>query len=150
MNTEFDPVAVEHPYPALACGVAEYDGLLVAYLPKLDAVMQEFWLPSERLTLYCAGDMAVDAMDEHRGQRVKWWRVRNAARECRMQQVEPIWQGPAGEFTLARLPAVPRPTLEHKLYMRAFSHGPWIKLERNEDETDDSDRAADSDASPTD
>lgn len=128
----FDTTVLEYKYPATACGIDPYDGLIVAYLPKFAAVMDEHWLAA-RLTLYCVNGQAIDAIDDERGQRVKWWQVRNAASSVGMQYVEPIWQGPAGEFMLKCLPDVPRPSPEHTLHMRAYSHGPWIRLE-NKDE----------------
>lgn len=126
----FDAVALEHAHPAIACGISEYDGLLVAYLPKLDGMMDEMWDTEEGLTCYSVHGKLIDAISEAKGQRVKWWRVRNAARRNGLRQVEPIWQGPAGEFQLSCLPDLPRPSPDHTLYMRAYSHGPWVKLER--------------------
>lgn len=135
MTTEFDSVALEHEYPATACGIPDGDGLLVAYLPKLDGVMQESFLRD--LVVYSMDGVVIDALpnvthyapDSHKGP-VKWWRVRGAARELGLAQIEPIWQGPAGELKLSSLPDVPRPEPDYTLHMRAYSHGPWIRLEQ--------------------
>lgn len=128
MTYNFDSVALEHEYPATACGIPDGDGLLVAYLPKLDGVMQEMPDRVRDLTLYAMDGILVDAIATD-ARKVKWWLVRNAARDAGLTQVEPMWQGPAGEFKLSSLPDVPRPGAQHRLYMRAYSHGPWIRLE---------------------
>lgn len=133
MELSFDTVATEHEYPALACGISEYDGLLVAYLPKFEATMDERADRVRGLTLYAFDGVLIDAIADDR-RKVKWWIVRNAARDAGLAQIEPIWHGPAGEFKLSSLPDVPRPETDYTLHMRAYSHGPWIRLERKDEE----------------
>ena len=118
-------------------GIDPYDGVLIAFLPKLDSVMQEFYLElgGDRLvTAYAQDGMVVDCIDT--GQRdVRWWRVRDAARQLHMNIVEPIWSGPAADVTLVMLECLVeqyRPNENEKLHIRCFSRGPWISFSKKE------------------
>ena len=120
--------------PALMCGLDPYDGLLVAYLPKLDGVMQEAYNRyvdwegrTVTATVYSIDGMAIDAKTDPDSLTMKWWRVRNWARELGLSIVEPIWGGAVKDFSLRHLPDVPQPH-GAQLHMRAFSHGPWINI----------------------
>lgn len=107
--------------PAIENGIEPYEGVLLAYLPPLGAVMQEH--EGREYTLYSLDGVAYDCMPP-----MKWWRVKDAARALGLSTIEPIWSGAAADF---RVPEVPRPE-NHKLYLRAFSGGPWICLEDKE------------------
>lgn len=123
----WDDLAMQHDNLATACGIDENDGLIVAWLPRLDGVMQEIpWLGG---TVYALDGRVIDSLAEDGSQRMKWWKVRRVSGEVGMPVVEPVWQGRAGDFARGRVSDLPRPE-GHKLYMRAYSHGPWIRIER--------------------
>ncbi len=116
------------------CGIDPCDGLLVAYLPPLDSVLQEYFKGTCKV--YAQDGIVLDMLDDEKP-RVKWWRVREAARQLQMAIVEPAWQGAAGDFTDQRLQELRtrwEPYLKDegaygKLFMRAYSNGPWICLD---------------------
>jgi len=120
---------------ALACGIARDEGLMVAYLPQLGSVMQEY--PAEfGGTLYAMDGVAIDVIAAD-GKPVKWWKVRIAARVNRLAIVEPVWQGPAEDFKLGMFPPVPMGLLHEgnqfnksRLHMRAWRRGPWIDISK--------------------
>jgi hypothetical protein len=116
--------------PALDCGINPNDGLLVAYLPKLDTVLREHHLGDE--TAHSVDGVMLDVVAP---KPVKWWKVRRAAGELGMALPEVVWQGRAGDFsvdegsTFASFFSPDRFRESAKLYMRAYSHGPWICVE---------------------
>lgn len=119
---------------ALACGIARDEGLMVAYLPPLGAVMQEY--PAEfGGTLYAQDGVVIDAIAAD-GKPVKWWKVRIAARVNRLAIVEPVWQGAAEDFRLGMFPATQGKNGEKKLHMRAWQHGPWISIDISKESND--------------
>jgi hypothetical protein len=111
---------------ALECGIDRYDGLIVAELPILDDLMEEYVCDGG--TGFAKNGILIDVVPEI-GATMKWWRVRNAARQHRLNQVEPLWQGPAEEFTLKALGEQHR---GKHLYMRSYTRGPWISLHEAE------------------
>lgn len=128
----WDDLVLQHENPAIACGIDENDGLVVAWLPRLDGVMQEHSMSGG--TVFSMDGRVIDVVPGKTSQRAKWWTVKQAARNLGMNFPEPIWQGRAGDFTRGSVPDVPRP-LGHKLYMRCYSHGPWIRLEKADAES---------------
>lgn len=117
-------------------GIHPYDGLLVAYLPPLASVLQEYFKGTCKV--YAQDGIVLDMLDTD-APRVKWWRVREAARQLQMGIVEPMWSGPACDLTAQRLEELRArgatwrlPGEEGKLFMRAFSHGPWVCLDEEE------------------
>lgn len=111
-------------------GIHPYDGLLVAYLPPLASVLQEYFKGTCKV--YAQDGIVLDMLDTE-APRVKWWRVREAARQLQMGIVEPMWSGPACDLTASRLQEIQESRKdEGKLFMRAFSHGPWICLDEEE------------------
>jgi hypothetical protein len=124
---------------ALACGIARDEGLMVAYLPELASVMQEY--PLTWGTLYAQDGVAIDVFEY--GKRVKWWKVREAARLNGLAIVEPVWQGPAEDFRLGMFPPTPKGVPQEggqfyksRLHMRAWRHGPWIDISKESNEQD--------------
>lgn len=119
-------------------GYKPFEGVLVAYLPPMDAVLQEHYREymawngrKAQQTMYSIDGVVVDLLDTERKD-VRWWVVKNAARDVGMGPVEPIWQGSAADFAQMwpdNLPQVPRPE-GAKLHVRGFSRGPWVALEK--------------------
>lgn len=116
--------------PALACGIHRHEGLLVAYIPPTDSVPQEYeYRDGKRTFTLVAYDGIVLDMMPHDNKACKWWLVRQAARQEKLAQIEPIWTGPAEDFHITCLPELPREP-GYRLAMRQFSRGPWILLEK--------------------
>lgn len=105
-------------------GLDPNDGVLLAYLPDLGHLLQEDEVRAhpKDLTVYSLDGIVLDMLPSG-----KWWKVREAARQLGMSTVEPIWSGAFSDF---RVPDVPRPE-GAKLFVRAFSNGPWVCLERD-------------------
>lgn len=114
-------------------GIDPYDGIIAAYLPPLDSLMEERYKGD--LVVYAQDGVVIDMKDAEANNpsAIKWWRVRNAARELNMSWVEPHWSGAAGDFPFDNPPECAHEP-EAKLYFRAFSKGPWIKLEAEDRE----------------
>jgi len=119
----------EKDQAALYCGFAPDEGIIVAWLPKLDSVLEERYNDGG-LTMYAQDGVCIDVHRED-GKPVRWWQVRAAARACRFSQVEPFWSGPAADFRVSALPDLPPPEqgVGYKRHMRGFSRGPWIDIE---------------------
>lgn len=113
--------------PALDCGIDPNDGLLVAYLPKLDTVLQEAYFGE--YTAHSIDGVLLDVT--HPGKPMKWWKVRMVAGDLKLALPDIIWQGRAGDFgnELIDHEGQFRPDEGWKLHMRAYSHGPWICIE---------------------
>ena len=112
---------------------------MVAYLPRLDAVLQEYYKGSCKV--YAQDGIVLDMLDTE-SPRVKWWKVREAARQLGMTIVEPMWSGPASDMDERRIEEIRARVVPldfeqetgAKMFMRAFSHGPWICLDEKENE----------------
>jgi hypothetical protein len=113
-------------------GISPYDGVILAWLPKLESVMQEMRrnTPDGEEILYLQDGTAIDMLRAKavggQLQSARWWQVREAARSARVPLVSPIFSCAAMDL---RMPEVPRPA-EHKLYLRRYDKGPWIALEK--------------------
>lgn len=116
-------------------GFDHHDGLLAAWVPTVDRVPLQHDVSAagrDRFSLFSQDGVVIDGQSPD-GRAVKWWRVRDAARECGLDVIEPLWHGAAADFDLAWDPGNrPRPSPEHKLCIRAYSRGPWIALESSE------------------
>lgn len=115
--------------PALDCGIDPNDSLLVAYLPKLDAVLQETRVAEG--TLMSLDGVALDIVGP---KRVRWWQVRRAAGDEGMQLPAIVWQNRVSKFTQEHIEMFAGyPHVDgYKPYMRAYSHGPWICIEKEQ------------------
>jgi hypothetical protein len=113
---------------ALDCGFNPNDSVLVAYLPKLDTVIQELY-DGDR-TLHVVDGVVLDMTSTNP---VRWWRVRNAAFSAKLPLIGVTYAGTARDFSIeARQLKKVLPPLDYegaKLHMRAYSHGPWICIE---------------------
>jgi hypothetical protein len=98
------------------------DSVLVAYLPKLDMVVQELYQGDH--TLHVVDGVVIDMTGP---KAVRWWQVR-AAVEGRMQLIQVFYFGKARDFTVAKLNGW-HVDDGSRLHMRAYSHGPWICIE---------------------
>lgn len=111
-------------------GISRDEALLVAYIPVVGDLMDEYpWQDNKRTgTLFAYEGKAMDILpDDSKG--VKWWLVKNCAREHRLDIIEPFLTCPAEDFRIESLPQVPRPE-NHLLAFRMYSRGPWITLEK--------------------
>lgn len=120
--------------PAIDCGLDPADGLIVAYLPPMTDVMDEY--DTSHGTLYVVDGTAIDLLPTGR-----WWKVREARAEAfkntgdGIRLCEPLYQGSVADFTTDRYEAVrelPAWGDDYKLHMRAYSHGPWICIEKQQ------------------
>lgn len=122
-------------FPALACGIARDEGVVVAYIPKnQDGVilMESTYRDGKRaFTVFSLDGVAIDAKPHDTGA-MKWWMVREAARALRLEFIEPIFACAAEDFRVSSLPQVPKPA-DHVLAFRQYNRGPWIKLEPDPD-----------------
>lgn len=112
---------------ALDCGFDPTDSVLVAYLPKLDAMMQEYDVSSDEKLLALDG-IAIDIVASRA---VRWWRVRNAAFVHKLAHVELICSRVAASFSLEYVEWLRKtfPPNDGRMHMRAYSRGPWICIE---------------------
>ncbi len=104
------------------------EGLLAAFVPVTDKVPKEYEYRdgTRNFRLFSWNGVALDMLPGDAGA-CKWWMVKDAAREAKVGLIEPVWAGPADDFTLKCLPDLPQPPNTH-LAVRRFSRGPWIKL----------------------
>ena len=117
--------------PALQMGLPLDEGLVVAYIPKTGQMGEEYeWRDGDRQFIAVAyDDKLLDLMPTDK-KTVKWWIVREAARQLRLNEITPLWTGPVEDFHVSCLPQLPRPP-ESNLAMRQYSKGPWIILDSN-------------------
>lgn len=119
--------------PALDCGIAPNDSLLVAYLPKLDSVLQEayFGAGEDEWTAHIIDGVLLDVTRPNKPTR--WWQARRAAFKLKLQMPHFLYAGTAKDFSMdSKYLKKLVPPLDYedaKLYMRAYSHGPWICIE---------------------
>lgn len=120
------------PNPAIDCGLDPNDGLIVAYLPPMCEAMDEY--DTTHGTLYVADGVTIDLLPTGR-----WWKVREARAEAfrmtghAMRLCEPLYAGSVQDFTPEVYEAVlqlPAWGDDYKLHMRAYSHGPWICIDK--------------------
>jgi hypothetical protein len=105
-------------------GLDRDDGLIAAYIPVNAELMNEHTMPDG--TLYSVDGCAVDlVMDDEKP--VRFWQLKQAARQFRLNHPEPIWTGAAGDFRVQCLPKVPQPA-DTTLAVRQYRRGPWITL----------------------
>lgn len=124
---------VDRDFPALACGIDRDEGVVIAYIPTGDAIMDEHeYRDGDRtFTLFSMDGVALDMLPQDR-KTVKWWMVREAAREHRLQFIEPIKACAAEDFRVSCLPQVPQPE-GTVLAFRQYSRGPWITMTKDQD-----------------
>lgn len=107
-------------------GIPRDEGVIVAYLPAKPLFFDEYDCDSG-VGLGHHGTL----LDIVGPAPVKWWKVRNAARSYGLEQVEPIWYGPAAEFNVNCLPIGTKPDGK-TLSLRQYGRGPWINLEEKD------------------
>jgi hypothetical protein len=112
---------------AVDCGIDPNDGLLVAYLPKLDAVLQEAYY--DDLTAHSIDGILLDVTGP---KPVRWWKVRGAAGDLGLALPDISHACSAKDFTSGLARMFSPPYRGAKLYMRAYSHGPWICIEQEQ------------------
>lgn len=116
--------------PALQMGMDRHEGVIVAYLPRFEALPQEFSFrdgPDDYRTAVAYDGRLIDCIPSD----MRWWKVREAARTLGLDEVSPIWSGPAEDLRVSCLPDVPQPEGTY-LAMRQYRCGPWISLEQKE------------------
>lgn len=115
--------------PALQMGLPRDEGMVVAYIPKTDYIGEEYeYRDGKRWFVAVAYDgKLLDLMPADR-KNVKWWHVREAARQLRLNEISPLWTGPVEDLRVSCLPQLPKPE-HHHLAMRQYSRGPWIIIE---------------------
>jgi hypothetical protein len=125
-------VSTDPDQAALACGFQPFDGIIVAWLPKLDTVLEERY--NGDLVLYAQDGVVIDVHHED-GKPVRWWEVKIAARAAGLAFIEPFWSGPAADLRVSALPDLPPPERDvgYRRHMRGFSKGPWICIEQESD-----------------
>lgn len=113
-------------------GIPGDEAFMFAYIPVVDGLMDEYpWRDGKREgTLFAWEGLAMDILPED-SKAVKWWLVKNAAREYKLDVVEPIFTCPAADFRVQCLPEVPRPD-GTRLAFRMYGRGPWITLPEKE------------------
>lgn len=110
---------------ALDCGFEPSESVLVAFIPKLDTVVQELYQGDH--TLHVLDGVVLDMTGL---KRVRWWQVLDACRAAHMPIVETTGAGKASSFTTANVRNSGEPRYDGaRLHMRAYSHGPWICIE---------------------
>lgn len=127
------PLVVDPDYAALACGVDRDEGVIVAYIPKMDAVPVEHHYRDggREFLLYSFKRKVIDMLPFDR-KNVKWWQVREAARALKLDYIEPIFACAAEDFRVSSLPQLPKPEGTY-LAFRQYSRGPWVNLEAKEE-----------------
>lgn len=110
-------------------GLESGEGLICAFIPIMNAVPQEveFRDGKRNFTLVSLDGVVLDLVPQDQ-KTVKWWIVRTAARENKLQIPEPIWSGAAEDFRVEALPDLPQPE-NTILALRQYRCGPWIKLQ---------------------
>lgn len=127
------PPEIDRDFPALACGVARDEGVVVAYIPdnaEGTLHMEHDYRDGKREFVgYSLDGVLLDMLPADK-KPVKWWMVREAARQLELAFIEPIHACAAEDFRLScvldkRLPQ-PEGT---KLAFRQYGRGPWITLD---------------------
>lgn len=110
-------------------GITGDEGLLCAYIPLMVGMPQEveYREGTRTFTLVSLDGRAIDMMPQDQ-KGVKWWMVKNAAKENKLEFPQELWYGPADEFSIDALPDMPQPE-GTVLALRQYSRGPWIKLQ---------------------
>lgn len=119
--------------PARQMGLPLDEGIIVAYIPKTDQMGTEYeYRDGDRWFVAMAyDDKLLDLLPADK-KNVKWWVVREAARQLGLNEVTPLYAGPVEDLHISCLPQLPRP--EHtNLAMRQYSRGPWIILEEKDE-----------------
>jgi hypothetical protein len=114
--------------------IAPDEGVIVAFLPRTDGIMQEVeYRDGKRtFTLHSIDGKIVDLFpSDNKG--VKWWMAKEAARVNKLSWPEELWRGPAAEFNLDSLPEVQQPE-NTVLALRMYKRGPWIRLQETKKE----------------
>lgn len=110
-------------------GLARDDGLIFAVIPQGEIMMEHDAGLSR--TLYTIGDKAVDLVRAD-GKPVRFWQLKAAARVAGFNFPEPIWSGPAEEIKLKSLVGWLPEDDSHAAALRAYRHGPWITLKKED------------------
>lgn len=127
-------LVVDPDYAALACGVPRDEGVIVAHIPPSSTIpMEHEYKDGKRQFIVYAYSGKVVDMLPYDKRAVKWWHVRDAARALRLGIVEPIFACAAEDFRVSSLPRLPRPK-GHALAFRQYGRGPWIVLDKKQDE----------------
>jgi hypothetical protein len=115
--------------PGVQMGLPRDEGLVVAYIPRTAQMPEEYeWRDGMRFFVAVAYDDVLMDLLPSDNKNVKWWKVREAARDLKLDEINPIWSGPSEDFRVSCLPQVPQPD-GTVLAMRQYSRGPWITLE---------------------
>ncbi len=127
------PIEVDKDYPALACGVARDEGVVVAYIPTNNegtlTMEHEYRDGDRRFTAYSLDGVLLDMLPHDR-KGAKWWQVREAARQLELDWIEPIHACAAEDFRLSCVLEKRLPQPENtKLAFRQYGRGPWITLD---------------------
>lgn len=121
--------------PGLQMGLPLDEGLVVAWIPPTSSMGEEYeYRDGKRdFVAICYDGVLLDMLPADR-KNVKWWQVREAARQLRVAPIEPLWTGPVEDFAVSCLPQLPRTEPDWQLAMRQYSRGPWILLEEKKNE----------------
>lgn len=110
-------------------GLARDTGIMLAFIPTQDGIPREVtYREGTRTYILAHLDGVVLDLIPQDMKPVKWWIVKNAAREEKLNIPQPLWYGPAEDLNIDELPDLPQPE-NTVLAMRQYSQGPWIKLQ---------------------
>ena len=120
--------------PGMQMGLPRDEGLVVAYIPSTAQMPEEYEYRDGKRSFVAVAydDTLMDLLPMDR-KPVKWWLVREAARQLRLEMIEPLWAGAVEDFRVSCLPQLPKPE-GRTLAMRRYSQGPWIILEERKNE----------------
>lgn len=122
--------------PGIQMGIPRDEGLVVAYIPKTDSMPEEYeYRDGDRWFTAVAYDGVLMDLIPADTKTVKWWQVREARRQLRLEEINPIWAGPCEDFRVSCLPQLPKPE-NTNLAMRQYSRGPWVILEEKHGQQD--------------
>lgn len=127
------PLEIDRDFPALACGVARDEGVVVAYIPQnVDGALNmedDYRDGTREFVAYSLDGVLLDMLPADR-KGVKWWQVREAARQLGLAFIEPIHACAAEDFRLSCVLDKRLPQPENtKLAFRQYGRGPWITLD---------------------
>lgn len=115
-------------------GLDRDDGLIFAVIPGRAVMMEHEYRFDDKTyaTLHTIDDKAVDLVRAD-GKPVRFWQLKTAARSLGFNFPEPIWSGPAEEIKLKSLVGwLPEEGDSHSVALRAYQHGPWITLKKED------------------
>lgn len=133
-------VTSESEISLVEMGIQEGDGVIAAFIPNDGSMLAEsLYVDGKReFTAFHHDEVLLDLFPLTDSKNVKWWVVKQAARDLLLNVIEPCWHGPAEEFKISSIPrASQRPGTV--LAIRQYTRGPWLTLEKvtEESETDE-------------